>query len=74
LLTGWLATTSYATRVNALRAGVGSPKVSLIKKSNVFNDTGSDDKLTGGAGSDWFFRATDDVISDLVNGELIDLL
>jgi len=74
LLTGWLASTSYSTRVAALRAGVGSPKVSLVKKSNVVNDSGQDDQLSGGAGTDWFFRATDDVIADLVSGELLDVL
>ena len=74
ILTGWQTTASYSTRVAVLRAGVGSPKVSLTKKTNVLNDSGHDDELSGGAGTDWFFRATDDVISDLVNGELIDLL
>jgi len=73
LLTGWLASTSYSTRVAALRAGVGSPKVSLVKKSNVVNDSGQDDQLSGGAGTDWFFRATDDVIADLFSGELLDV-
>ncbi len=41
LLTAWQATTSYSTRVAALRRGVGSPKVSLIKKTNVLNDSGA---------------------------------
>ena len=74
LLQGWNAGTTYATRVTALRAGVGSPKVSLVKKISVLNDSGSDDKLSGGSGTDWFFRATDDVISDLFAGESIDVL
>ena len=74
LLTGWQATTSYSARVAKLRAGVGSPRVSLIKKKTVVNDSGHDDQLSGGAGTDWFFKATDDVITDLVAGELIDLL
>ena len=74
LITSWQAPTSHATRVAALRAGVGSPKVSLIRKINVLNDSGNDDRLSGGAGTDWFLKATDDVISDLFNGELIDLL
>jgi serralysin len=74
LLTGWLASTSYSTRVAALRAGVGSPSASLIRKSNVLNDSGQDDALSGGSGTDWFFKATDDLISDLISGELLDLL
>jgi Ca2+-binding RTX toxin-like protein len=74
LLTGWTTGLSYSSRVSALRAGVGTPKVSLIKRSNVLNDSGSDDSLYGGSGTDWFLKATDDVILDLVSGELIDLL
>lgn len=41
---------------------------------NVLNDLGDDDLLTGGAGSDWFFRSLDDVIKALASGESIDLL
>jgi Ca2+-binding RTX toxin-like protein len=74
LLTGWIASTPYSTRVAALRGGVGSPSASLIRKSNVLNDSGQDDSLSGGSGTDWFFKATDDIISDLVSAELLDLL
>ena len=48
--------------------------VSLKAKINVLNDTGEDDVLFGGTGTDWFFRAVDDVITDLLAGELIDAL
>ena len=48
--------------------------VSLKQKTNVLNDAGEDDVLYGGTGTDWFFRALDDVITDLVAGELIDVL
>lgn len=48
--------------------------VSLKAKTNVLNDAGEDDSLTGGTGTDWYFRALDDAITDLFAGELIDVL
>jgi len=46
----------------------------LKAKVNVLNDVGEDDSLTGGIGTDWYLRALDDVITDLVAGELSDVL
>ncbi|MFO0999273.1 MAG: calcium-binding protein [Planctomycetaceae bacterium] len=74
LRTEWISTNDYATRISNLRAGVGSPAVSLKTTIDVLNDAGEDDSLTGGANSDWFFRAFDDVIIDLSAGEILDLL
>ncbi|MFO1003367.1 MAG: chitobiase/beta-hexosaminidase C-terminal domain-containing protein, partial [Planctomycetaceae bacterium] len=74
LRTQWISGNAYATRIANLRAGVGSPVVSLKAKVNVLNDAGEDDSLTGGTGTDWFFRAIDDVIGDLFAGEIMDLL
>ena len=74
LRTEWISVNAYALRVANLRAGVGSPAVSLKATINVLNDAGEDDSLTGGTGTDWYFRAVDDVITDLVAGELIDVL
>ena len=74
LLAAWRGSESYSTRVATLRAGVGTPSVSLVRKKHVLNDSGHDDRLTGGAGNDWFLSAIDDVVSDLVSGELIDRL
>jgi Ca2+-binding RTX toxin-like protein len=74
LRTQWISGNTYATRITNLRAGVGNPVVSLKAKINVLNDAGEDDVLYGGADTDWFFRALDDVIADLVGGELIDVL
>jgi Ca2+-binding RTX toxin-like protein len=74
LLSGWTAASLYSTRVNALRLGVGSPKAALVRRSSVRNDSGHNDNLNGSTGMDWFLAATDDVIADLVSGELIDLL
>lgn len=74
LRTTWSSGSSYATRVAALRAGVGAPSVSLKAKVNVFNDAGDDDQVIGGTGTDWYFRAIDDMLSGSVFDESIDLL
>ena len=74
LRTAWISADPYATRITNLRAGVGSPLVSLKARINVLNDAGEDDVMVGAGNSDWFFRALDDVITDLVAGELIDVL
>lgn len=73
LLTAWDSATTYASRVTSLRSGVGNPVVSLKAKINVFTDGGVN-ILTGGTGSDWYFGAVDDVITDLFAGEIIDVL
>jgi len=70
----WISVDTYATRIAKLRAGVGSPVVSLKAKTNVLNDAGEDDVLYGGTGTDWFFRALDDIIGDLMSGEMIEVL
>jgi Ca2+-binding RTX toxin-like protein len=72
--TVWTSADPYATRVNGLRAGVGSPSVSLKAKVNVLNDAGDDDLLIGAADSDWYFRALDDLITGLFAGEFVDVL
>jgi hypothetical protein len=60
--------------VSNVRSGVGSPSVSLSATNNVLDDSGDDDSLTGGSGTDWYFQAIDDVITDLLAGELTDSL
>jgi Tol biopolymer transport system component len=72
--TAWTSASAYGTRVAQLRAGVGSPSVSLKATVNVLNDAGDDDLLTGGTGADWYFLAVDDIISDLAGGEIKDVL
>ena len=74
LRTAWISADPYATRITNLRSGVGSPAVSLKTAINVLNDAGEDDVLVGGTDTDWFFRALDDVITDLVAGEILDLI
>ena len=74
LQTQWVSANTYSTRITNLRAGVGASLASLQAGINVLNDSGAIDTLTGAAGTDWYFRALDDVISDLFGGEIEDLL
>jgi Ca2+-binding RTX toxin-like protein len=74
LLTGWISGSSYATRVAALKAGVGSPAVTLKAKTTALNDSGEKDSLTGGSGADWYFKAIDEAILDLFSGEIVEAL
>lgn len=69
----WASGIAYATRIQHLRAGVGSPTVSLAKGLNVFDDSHQKDTLTGGSGRDWYFRALDDLITDLWARESMDV-
>lgn len=70
----WMTPATYTYRVKTLRAGTGSPAVSLKARVTVLNDAGENDLLTGGAGVDWYLRALDDVLTDLSSGESVDLL
>ena len=72
--TEWVSANTYALRISNLRAGVGASAVSLKAKVNVLNDAAEIDTLSGGGGSDWYFRALDDVITDLLAVESIDVL
>ena len=74
LRTEWISTNSYGTRINNLRSGVGASTTSLKAKINVLNDAAAIDTMSGGGGSDWYFRALDDVITDLLAAESIDVL
>jgi Ca2+-binding RTX toxin-like protein len=74
LRTEWVSVNSYGLRISRLRTGVGASVASLQAKTNVLNDTPSIDRLTGGGGIDWYFRALNDVMTDLLSSESIDLL
>lgn len=74
LRTEWTSAKTYGTRIKNIRAAVGASNASLKKKVNVLNDAGENDSLKGGSGKDWYFRALDDVITDLFAGELIEVL
>jgi Ca2+-binding RTX toxin-like protein len=72
--TEWVSANPYALRISNLRAGVGASVVSLKAKVNVLNDTAAIDTITGGSGTDWYFRALDDIITDLLAAESVDVL
>lgn len=74
LLTGWISGSPYGTRVTNLKAGVGSPVVALKPTITVLNDSGEKDNISGGSGTDWYFKALDEVITDLLSGELVEAL
>lgn len=70
----WNSSHFYAIRVANLMAGIGTSGVSLKAKNTVLNDRGEDDIGNGGTGSDWYFRALDDVITGLLSSESVGLL
>ena len=74
LRTGWISTDTYAARTSRLRTAVGSSGASLKAKVNVLDDTAAIDTFTGGSGTDWYFRALDDAIRDLLAAESVDVL
>ena len=76
LLSGfWNFALPYASRVDFLQTGVvfGDTTISLEANVNVLGD-GVEDTLRGGEGLDWFFAEVIDGITDLEDGEVVDLL
>jgi hypothetical protein len=71
LRTAWISRNDYLTPITNLRASAGVSFSSLKKKINVFDDAGNDNSITGGMGTDWYFGAIDDVITDLIEGKLV---
>ena len=74
LRTEWISANTYSTRISNLRTGVGQSTVSLKAKLTVLDDAATADTLTGGAATDWYFSAIDDVITDLLAEENVDAL
>jgi len=72
--TEWTSVRTYAQRIQNLRAGVGPSNASLKAGVSVLNDSNEVDTITGSTGNDWYFRAVDDVITDLLSTEIVDLL
>ena len=72
----WISPNLHAARIANLRAGGGASNASLNAKGNVTNDatSGSVDTLTGGPDQDWYYKAVDDVTTDLLAGEILDPL
>lgn len=70
----WVSINSYELRVSKLRTTVGASAASLKAKVNVLNDPPAIDTLFGGGGTDWYFRALEDVITDFLPAESVDTL
>ena len=71
IMAEWTSTRSFADRVANLRGAGNGPRLNgnyFLKTTGpdatVFDD-GAADRLTGGAGSDWFFIGLGDIITDL---------
>ncbi len=70
----WISSGTYAQRIQNLGTGVGSSLAALTPEITVQNDANELDTLTGGASADWFLRALDDVITDLVADEIFSVI
>ena len=73
LRTEWTSLESYTIRIANLRTGAGPTGASLKILVSVFDDMPHVDTLTGGAAWDWYFRALDDAITDLLVVERLEV-
>jgi Ca2+-binding RTX toxin-like protein len=64
----WQSSDSYLTRIARIKAGVSGARFVF---GTTVHDDGNSSKLTGGAGSDWFFKGAHDIITDLKSGETV---
>jgi len=63
----------YATRVDHLMGALAGGLNSLyFLASATVDNEGAVDRLSGGAGKDWFFQSTGDSITDLRRGETVE--
>jgi RTX calcium-binding nonapeptide repeat (4 copies) len=70
ILAEWQSSDPYATRISKIKAGVGSMLAKFVWGTTVTDD-GNASTLTGGAGTDWFFKGGSDTITDLASGEQV---
>jgi len=71
VLAEWQSTKSYSTRIKQITKGVGpNGSIRLLWKVTV-NDDGAANKLTGGAGLDWFFKGAKDKLVKKKPGEKV---
>jgi Ca2+-binding RTX toxin-like protein len=61
ILAEWQSSDPYLTRIAKIKAGVGGAK--LVFGTTVHDD-GNASTLTGGPGTDWFFKGAHDIITD----------
>ncbi|MFI5457668.1 MAG: hypothetical protein ACHRXM_19680 [Isosphaerales bacterium] len=71
ILAEWQSTKSYSTRIKDITKGVGpNGSFRLVWKATV-NDDRNANKLTGGAGRDWFFKGAKDKLINKKPGERV---
>lgn len=63
----WISANRYATRINNLGNGGGANGTTTLNNSSVQNDSSAADQLTGGAGTDWFFKSANDVLDAILD-------
>jgi hypothetical protein len=71
ILAEWQSAGSYSTRIKHIMKGVGpAGSIRLVWKGTVHDD-GSANKLTGGAGRNWFFKGAKDKLLNKKPGERV---
>jgi Ca2+-binding RTX toxin-like protein len=68
ILTEWQSSDSYSIRISKIKAGVGAGSAKFLFGTTVHDD-GNASALTGGGGTDWFFKGTHDTVTDQAAGE-----
>jgi hypothetical protein len=73
ILAEWQRTDlTYSQRISDLKTGGGLNGTNLLIFGTTVKDDGSADLLTGGAGGmDWFFKGSNDTITNLQTGEQV---
>jgi hypothetical protein len=70
ILAEWQSADPYATRIAKIRAGVGPMLAKLVFGTTVHDDANAS-ALTGGPGTDWFFKGAHDAIADKAADEQV---
>jgi hypothetical protein len=70
ILAEWQSADSYTTRITKMKAGVG-PMFAKFVFGTTVHDDGNSSTLTGGLGSDWFFKGAHDTATDEATGEQV---
>ena len=65
IMAEWDSVDSYATRYDFITSGGGLNDSYVLNTTTVHNDLAKD-KMTGGAGRDWFFASSGDTLTDAV--------
>ena len=65
ILAEWQSSDSFTQRVDFIRNGGGSNGTNVLVPGSTVHDSGATDILTGDGGINWFFKGTNDTITDL---------